>query len=629
MRTRITIIALLMTLALTAHHTLPPATARAAQAAPPFPDQRDAVKQAVYWMVTTFQNDDGGYASFSSGANQAPSTIPGTLDAVLALSAAGYNPAAVFPGEPAAPINFLASHAIELVAFTAADGAQAGKVVLALTAATIDPRAFQGHDFVADLTGHLEPSGAYGVADPFKQALAMLGVAAVGEPVPPSAVVWLEDRQADDGSWDDGFGTLSSADATAMAIMGLVAAGREADAASVAAAVDFLAASQLADGWAYGPGLAAGANSTALVVQALSALGEDWYTAAGPWAVGGQTPRDMLLAFQNTTGAFQSDFGQGPFDDFYATVQAIPAAAGRPLPLPARLEAARAALSCLDTLQDPTSGGWPQFAGGAVDAAGTSRAIQAIAALGEDPQGARWTTAGGVDAVEALAALTPDYLAGGRGGRVGVVMQGIVAAGPPHTVDDFAGLDLPQLLGGNLTPDGAYDATEFGIFAHAEAMLGLLSADEPVAPPAVDLLLSFPVGGDWGDADGNGIALQVLGGLSRPARAGTLAALRAAQNILGSWGFAGATSPSTSSEVVQGLIAIGQNPFSPQWSRVVAGRLTNAADAVIALQGVNGCWPNAFGPGDDPYSTTDAVLLLTGRPGWGFSQAHAPAILGE
>lgn len=632
MRKRITVVVLIVVGILgvrAAHNQALPVAAYTVQAEPPFPDQRDAVKHAVYWMVREFQNDDGGYASFSGGANQAPSTIPGTLDAVLALAAAGYNPAAVFPGEPATPIDFLIAGESELITFAAADGAQAGKVVLALTAAAIDPRAFQEHDFVADLTGHLEPSGAYGVADPFKQAIAMLGVAAVVEPVPPAAVLWLEEQQADDGSWDDGFGTLSSADATAMAIMGLVAAGRATDAPSIVAAVDFLAGSQLVTGWEYGPGLGTSANSTALVVQALSALGEDWYSAGGPWVVDGQTPRDMLLVFQNTTGAFQSDFGQGPFDDFYATVQAIPAAAGRPFPLPARLEAARAALSCLDTLQDPASGGWPQFAGNPVDAAGTSRAIQAITALGEDPQAARWTTAGGVDAVEALAALTPDYLTNGRGGRVGVVMQGVVAAGPPHTVDDFAGLDLPQVMGGFLTPDGAYDATDFGIFAHAEAMLGLLSAGEPVAPPAVDLLLSLQTGSDWGDPDSNGIALQVLGGLSRPTRAGTLAALRAAQNVEGGWGFAGATSASTSSEVAQGLIAAGQNPFGPQWSRLVAGHLTNVADAVLAQQGADGCWPNAFGPGDDPYSTTDAVLLLTGRPGWGFSSVYAPSVSGE
>lgn len=605
---------------------------RALSAAPPPPtagrpaaDQRLAVKQAVYWMVREFQNDDGGYASFSAGANQAESTVAATLDAVLALSAAGYPADALFPGEPGSPLGYLAAHEDDVIAFTAENGGQAGKVVMALTAAAVDPRAFGGHDFLSDLQSHYEASGAYGVADPYKQAIAMLGVAAARGTIPAAAVVWLEDHQAADGSWDDGFGTAQSADATALALMALVAAGRTANTPAIQAAVDFLDETQTPGGWEYGPGLGANPNSTALVIQALSVLGEPWYAASGEWVVGGQSPLAALLAYQSESGAFQSDFGQGPFDDFYATVQAIPAAAGRPFPLPASLEAARAALSCLDTLQDDATGGWPSFAD-PVDAQGTSRAIQAIAALGEEPRGARWTTPGGVDAVEALEALTPDYLAGGRGGRVGIVMQGVVAAGPPADVTDFAGADLPLLMSATLSPTGEYDSTAFGIFAQAEAMLGLIAARQPVAPSAVDLLLSTQTGGDWGDPDSNGIVLQVLGGLSRPIRRGTLAALQAGQTVDGGWGFGGASSPSSSAEVIQGLVAVGVNPFGPDWSRVVEGRLFNAADAVLSRQGHNGCWAGPAGPADDPYSTTDAILLLTRRPDWGFWENWLPVV---
>lgn len=589
-------------------------------------DQRFAVKQAVYWMIREFQNDDGGYASFSAGANQAESTIAATLDAILALSAAGYPTAAVFPGEPASPLSYLAERDEELIAFAAENGGQAGKAVMALTSAAVDPRAFAGHDFLADLLAHYEPSGAYGVSDPYKQAIAILGVGAAGEAIPAAAANWLEDRQAADGSWDDGFGTTRSADATALAIMALVAAGRSPASGSIESAVDFLEATQLPKGWEYGPGLGANPNSTALVIQALSALGEVWYTSSGPWVVGGQSPLATLLAYQSATGAFQSDFGQGPFDDFYATVQAIPAVAGRSFPLPARLEAARAGLSCLESLQDSASGGWSPFDGSPVDAQGTSRAIQAIVALGEDPRAARWTTPGGVDAVEALEELTPDYLSEGRGGRVGIVMQGVVAAGPPANVADFAGADLPLVMSGYLSPTGEYDSTAFGIYAQAEAMLGLIAAEQPVARSAVDFLLAAQSGGDWGDPDSNGIALQVVGGLSRRARAGTLAALRATQTVDGGWGFAGVTSPSSSSEVVQGLVATGVNPFGPDWSRVVDGRLTHAADTVMSLQAGNGCWPNPSGSGDDPYSTTDAVLLLTSQPDWGFWVNWLPSV---
>ena len=69
-----------------------------------FPDQRDAVHDAVLWLIGNHQNDDGGYTSFSAGANQAPSSVAGTMDAILAISAAGYNPAANFPGKTHNPV---------------------------------------------------------------------------------------------------------------------------------------------------------------------------------------------------------------------------------------------------------------------------------------------------------------------------------------------------------------------------------------------------------------------------------------------------------------------------------------------------------------------------------------------
>ncbi len=59
---------------------------------------------------------------------------------------------------------------------------------------------------------------------------------------------------------------------------------------------------------------------------------------------------------------------------------------------------------------------------------------------------------------------------------------------------------------------------------------------------------------------------------------------------------------------------------------MIDGRLANAADAVMAMQAGGGCWANPFGPGDDPYSTTDASLLLTRRPDWGFWTNHLPVV---
>lgn len=591
-------------------------------------DQHLALRRAAVWLVRTHQNDDGGYASFSPGANQLPSTVAGTVDAMLALAAAGYSVSQPFPGRSTTPLVYLEVHPSDVLAFAAADGAQAGKLVLAVTAAGANPRDIGGVNAVQALAGHAQPDGTYGVSDVFKQATAVLGLVAADETIPNKAWQWIADQQAANGSWDDGFGTLDNPDATAMAVMALIAAGRPTTDPAVLAARAFLADAQLSDAtWEYGPGLGGNANSTALVIQALAALGEAWYEPGGPWSKGGNGPLSALLAFQGDSGAFQVDFGQGPADDFFSTVQALPAVAGRPLPLPARYKAVQRGLVCLEALQDEASGGWEQFAGFGVNAAGTARAIAAIAAAGEDPQDDRWTP-GGVNAIESLELATPEYLGGGRGGRVGIVLQGVVAAGPPYAPESFAGLDLPLLASSYLSPTGEYDSTAFGISAHVEAMLGLIAAGEGVDPSAVAFLSGAQTLGDWGDPDQNGIAINVLGRLGQRLPEGALGVLRQTQLASGGWGTGADVNPSSTSEVVQGLVQAGQNPFGPAWSTVVAGQVTSGADVILSLQGANGCWPSPFGAGDDPYSTTDAIMMLSVDPVWDLTFAHLPVVTG-
>lgn len=295
-----------------------------------FPEQDIQVTKAVTWLVNTHQNDDGGFSSFSAGANQAPSDIAGTLDGLLAISTGNATSGDEVVDAISASLGFLASDPESLRAFAMENGGQAGKLILVLTMTDQDPRDFAGLDIVQLLSAQLEPSGTYQVTDTFKQSLAILGLAAAGEAVPQAAVTWLVDQQAENGSWDDGFGTLDNPDATAMAIMGLLAAGEEPSDDTIVRAIDFLRGSQeTTGGWAYSPGLGASANSTALVIQALQAVGEDWYTDSGPWSSEGNTPLDALLSFQSDSGAFQADFGDGPFDDYYSTTQTIPALAGK------------------------------------------------------------------------------------------------------------------------------------------------------------------------------------------------------------------------------------------------------------------------------------------------------------
>jgi len=299
----------------------PAAAAPQTQEDVPFPDPVEALQAAIDWLVGTHQNSDGGYTSFSFGSDQGPSDIGGTIDALLAIGSAG---ADLF-----SPVSYLIDNLDDLTTYAGQDGSTAGKTVLALTAAGEDPADFEGNNYVLTLTGHLSPTGQFKVNTAFNQSLAMLGLAAAGEAVPDSAAEWLLSLQAADGdlagSWDDGFGTPGNADSTAMSIMALIAAGRGGD-ESVTAALDFLDRTQMpSGGWEYGLGFGENANSTGLVIQALVMAGEDLSSADSSWMQQERSPQAALLAWQGESGAFQADFGDGGFDDFFSTVQSIPA----------------------------------------------------------------------------------------------------------------------------------------------------------------------------------------------------------------------------------------------------------------------------------------------------------------
>lgn len=598
--------------------------------------QRHAVMDGARWLVETHQNEDGGYTAFSQGAGEGPSDVAGTVDAVLALASAGYQVDAPYPGREQTPIGYLEGNAEAVGAYAQQNGAANGKLILALTAAGEDPRSFAGYDLTISLTQHLSPTGQYGVVSPFEQSLAILAQSVVSEAVPSEAVAWLLAAQASEGdlagSWDDGFGTAGNIDATAMAIMALAEVDAAAHEAALATGRTFLSENQLEDGgWGYAPGLPSSANSTALALQALSALGEDFYSADSQWAVGDVTPLQALLNWRAENGAFQADFGDGPADDFFTTVQALPALSGRPLPLPARHEAVRQALACLGAMRDLESGGWPEFAGSGPSAGGTARAMRAIEAAGGDvtaPFGEDVTTT----PLEALRALTPAYLEAGRGGRVGVVMRSAVSGGAD--VEDFGGIDLALRLSDYLSPTGEYDDTAFGPYSHAQAMLGLLSAGIDPDPSAVAWLLAAQgEDGSWGSPDTTGISLQALVQLGgepyEEPIAGGVASLRATQQADGGWGFAFPSSVNSTAEVAQGLALAGENPFDPTWSVVTSGTLRNGADFTLAQQGANGCWPNLFGEGDDPYATTDGIILLAQQAGFGVLEPEAGEAEGE
>ncbi len=283
--------------------------------------QDDPVAAAADWLIAAHQNEDGGYTAFSAGAGMAASDVGGTADALLALAGTG---ADVKP-----LLGFLTENGSDLAAYAGTGGSMAGKMILALTAAGQNPRDFAGVDLVAALDGQIGADGAINSFTAFEQSLAIMGLALAGEPIPETATAWLVNLQEMEGdlagSWDDGYGTAGNPDATAMAIMALTLANAEPDAA--AQGIDFLMQAQLeTGGWEYGPGFGENVNSTALAAQALALAGQDVTDGLA-----------ALLSWQSETGAFQADFGSGRFDDFFSTVQALPALAAANRPTPALL----------------------------------------------------------------------------------------------------------------------------------------------------------------------------------------------------------------------------------------------------------------------------------------------------
>ncbi|MGC9499611.1 prenyltransferase/squalene oxidase repeat-containing protein [Streptomyces sp. WG7] len=149
------------------------------------------------------------------------------------------------------------------------------------------------------------PSGLYGSTDPrfdgvWRQSLALLAQDTAGVVPSSQAVKWLTDQQCDNGAFAPfradpakacDAGTMVDTNSTAAAVQALWAVGGHGDA--VESALAWLKSVQNKDGgWGYTPGGPSEANSTSVVIGALTA------TETDPAGVkkDGKSPYDALLA---------------------------------------------------------------------------------------------------------------------------------------------------------------------------------------------------------------------------------------------------------------------------------------------------------------------------------------------
>jgi hypothetical protein len=277
----------------------------------------DSAARAVEWLVGQ-QLDDGGFPGFTGEPDAGTTT-----DAVIALAAAR---AAGIEVDLSSAIAFLEEEAL---VYAQQGPGSAAKLTLAITAAGRDPHNFNAVDPLAIVSKQAN-QGLIG-GGIYDHALGILALAGSGEAVPDAAIEVLPPAQNEDGSWafDGSLGeNAGDSNTTALVVQALVAAG-EGESEMVSRGVEYLAGLQTEEGgYPYQPEGPADANSTSLTVQALIAAG---YDMTGAEVSGGL---EALVAFQNKSGALRWLDDQ-PEDNLFATLQAIPALVGQPLPVPA------------------------------------------------------------------------------------------------------------------------------------------------------------------------------------------------------------------------------------------------------------------------------------------------------
>lgn len=205
------------------------------------------------------------------------------------------------------------------------------------------------------------------------------------------------------------------------------------------------------------------------------------------------------------------------------------------------------------------------------------------------------------------------------------------AADDPEVGELVAQLQNCRLPGGKFA-DSIHGEGESLINAHFWAIIALRAADAEIPDPEAayrwlagqqlaDGSFGYAVGIDTGDADMTAMALQALGALGvgedDPVARGALDYLRQCQSAgggFGGWGLE--VTADSCAAVILGLIALGADPTSPEWSRDGG----NPATALCALQLPDGGFEYAAGTGPNAMSTQQAVLALgdlqAGEPFW-------------
>jgi prenyltransferase beta subunit len=286
----------------------------AVSAARSAPVKGQGATEAVAYIKAR-QNSDGGFSE--PGESSDPTTTSWALlagasvdEQPLAWKSSGADPAQYLTGKAGSIRNF---KDIELIA-------------LAITEAGGDPRNAAGIDLVSLGTANIANNGKIGT-DIAEHCRGLIFLAAAGESVPVKCTEWLVQQQRQDGGWGESDRVLVQD--TGLAVEALIASGEETQ-DKLDAAVKLLKGKINSDGGFNGPSAVSDAQTTAGVVRAMQAQGEDLSSDA--WSFHGNTPISFLNSLQVSDGHFQYSKGVES-QPAVTTAMVVTAVAGGQFPL--------------------------------------------------------------------------------------------------------------------------------------------------------------------------------------------------------------------------------------------------------------------------------------------------------
>jgi len=584
----------------------------------PFPYAGRAVslRKALGWLHTQ-QAAGGNFYPGDYSANL-------TAQAVAAIAAAGEAPSAWLGSSGESPLDYLATQ-VNNIRYPGLYG----RFIMAAGVSYLNPYDFGGVNLVQAVQACYNPStGAYGTGGyTADHAVVMLGLASAGEAVPAGASIWLKQVQNADGGWGWAAGQDSDSNSTAWAIQALLATGESRDSGSLTQALAYMHKLQNGDGGFANQKPAppwgsedSDGNSTPSAIQGLLALGENvtgWSWTTSPTetttiSMSLHNPIQCLYQFQTAQGGFE--YKTPGEDDFFATIQAIPAVAEATWPLPSPgVRAVNKAMPWLRA-QQQTDGSFS--AGFGHNAGSTCDAALAIVAAGGDP--ATWSsTEGDPSTTDYLIAHADEYATDAS--TTGKLIVALVAC--ERDPYDVNGLNLVKRLQSYATTPGTYAA---GTIGQAWAMLALNAVRQSMPAEALTTLKSHQLGtgawdGGWGpDNDATCLALQALAAAGESASSPTvqqaLSFLHTQQNDDGGfpsikpsdWGTS--TNANSTASVIMALMALGESPLGAGWTKGGANPFT----ALLALQSADGKIEYQPGIGSPLMATTATMLALLG-----------------